>query len=155
MFFIDLFIGGELVNVVRAGEERETADDFPIIVNPVGDGNQFVIAHGDGDGRIVLGIINFDGFPVFEKFEGVTVNAADGKVYLAMTRMRDGMEDRPGDPANHIRIPKLIAGAVYDLIRDDGAAGVVMGISLGDTRRVVDPPITLPVTSGDTNAARR
>ena len=41
-----------------------------------------------------------------------------------------------------------IAEAVYDLIRDDDAAGVVMGITLGDTRRVVDPPITLPVTSG-------
>jgi len=49
--------------------------------------------------------------------------------------------------------PEEIAGAVWDLIRDDSAAGVVMGISLGDTRRVVDPPITLPVTSGDPNAA--
>ncbi len=44
--------------------------------------------------------------------------------------------------------PEEIAEAVYDLIRDDSAAGVVMGVSLGDTRRVVDPPITLPVTSG-------
>ena len=44
--------------------------------------------------------------------------------------------------------PEEIAEAVYDLIRDDDAAGVVMGITLGDTRRVVDPPITLPVTSG-------
>jgi hypothetical protein len=44
--------------------------------------------------------------------------------------------------------PEEIAEAVYDLIRDDTAAGVVMGVSLGDTRRVVDPPITLPVTSG-------
>jgi NAD(P)-dependent dehydrogenase (short-subunit alcohol dehydrogenase family) len=44
--------------------------------------------------------------------------------------------------------PEEIAEAVYDLIRDDNAAGVVMGVSLGDTRRVVDPPITLPVTSG-------
>jgi NAD(P)-dependent dehydrogenase (short-subunit alcohol dehydrogenase family) len=51
--------------------------------------------------------------------------------------------------------PEEIAGAVWDLIRDDTAAGVVMGISLGDTRRVVDPPITLPVTSGDPNAAPR
>jgi NAD(P)-dependent dehydrogenase (short-subunit alcohol dehydrogenase family) len=49
--------------------------------------------------------------------------------------------------------PEEIAGAVYDLIRDDSAAGIVMGVSLGDTRRVVDPPITLPVTSGDPNAA--
>jgi NAD(P)-dependent dehydrogenase (short-subunit alcohol dehydrogenase family) len=45
-----------------------------------------------------------------------------------------------------------IAEAVYDLIRDDDAAGIVMGVTLGDTRRVVDPPITLPVTSGDTAA---
>jgi len=51
----------------------------------------------------------------FEKFEGVTFNGTDNKVYLAMTRLRDGMEDRPGDPANHIRIPKLIAGAVYEM----------------------------------------
>ena len=49
--------------------------------------------------------------------------------------------------------PEEIAGAVYDLIRDDDATGVVMGVSLHDTRRVVDPPITLPVTSGDPNAA--
>ncbi|HET6615309.1 MAG TPA: SDR family oxidoreductase [Dehalococcoidia bacterium] len=45
--------------------------------------------------------------------------------------------------------PEEIAEAVYELIRDDTATGVVMGITLGDPRRVVDPPITLPVTSGD------
>ena len=44
--------------------------------------------------------------------------------------------------------PEEIAEAVYDLIRDDDATGVVMGITLGDPRRVVEPPITLPVTSG-------
>ncbi|QXP88181.1 PhoX family protein [Methylococcus capsulatus] len=51
----------------------------------------------------------------FEKFEGVTVNARDRKVYLAMTRLSSGMEDKPKDPANHIRIPKLLAGAVYQM----------------------------------------
>jgi hypothetical protein len=51
----------------------------------------------------------------FEKFEGVALNAADRKVYVAMTRLRDGMEDRPSDPANHIRVPRLIAGAVYEI----------------------------------------
>jgi secreted PhoX family phosphatase len=51
----------------------------------------------------------------FEKFEGVTLNARDGKVYLAMTRMRDGMEDKAADPANDIRIPKLLAGAVHEM----------------------------------------
>jgi NAD(P)-dependent dehydrogenase (short-subunit alcohol dehydrogenase family) len=45
--------------------------------------------------------------------------------------------------------PEEIAEAVYELIRDDTATGVVMGISIGAPRRVVDPPITLPVTSGD------
>ncbi len=44
--------------------------------------------------------------------------------------------------------PEEIAEAVYELIRDDGAAGVVMGVTLGAPRRVVDPPITLPNTSG-------
>jgi NAD(P)-dependent dehydrogenase (short-subunit alcohol dehydrogenase family) len=48
--------------------------------------------------------------------------------------------------------PEEIAEAVYELIRDDEATGIAMGISLGNTRRVVDPPITLPVTSGDTSA---
>ena len=56
----------------------------------------------------------------FEKFEGVTLNAKDKKVYLAMTRLRDGMEDKPSDPANHIRVPRLAAGAVYEM---DLAAG--------------------------------
>lgn len=51
--------------------------------------------------------------------------------------------------------PEEIAEAVYDLIRDDSAAGVVMGVTLGDTRRVVDPPITLPVTSGTPGALQR
>jgi hypothetical protein len=51
----------------------------------------------------------------FEKFEGVTHNAADKKVYVAMTRMRSGMEDKPTDPANDIRIPVNGAGAVYEL----------------------------------------
>ena len=50
-----------------------------------------------------------------EKFEGVTLNAKDRKVYLAMTRMRDGMEDKNTDPANDIRVPRLLAGAVYQV----------------------------------------
>ena len=49
--------------------------------------------------------------------------------------------------------PEEIAAVVYELIRDDSASGVVMGVSLGDTRHIVDPPITRP-TVGDTNALR-
>lgn len=51
----------------------------------------------------------------FEKFEGVAVNAADKKLYLAMTRMRDGMENKSADPINHIKVSKLTAGAVYEM----------------------------------------
>jgi hypothetical protein len=58
----------------------------------------------------------------FEKFEGVTVNAADRKVYVAMTRMRSGMEDKPADPANDIRIPVNGAGAVYEIDLKGGQA---------------------------------
>ncbi len=52
----------------------------------------------------------------FEKFEGVTVNAKDKKVYAAMTRMRSGME--PSTDAtvrDDIRLPKNGCGAVYEL----------------------------------------
>lgn len=51
----------------------------------------------------------------FEKFEGVTVNIADKKVYVAMTRIRDGMENKPTDPTNHIRVSKVAAGGVYEI----------------------------------------
>jgi len=51
----------------------------------------------------------------WEKYEGVAVNVKDKKVYHAMTRLRDGMEDNSADPANHIRVPRLIAGGVYEM----------------------------------------
>ena len=51
----------------------------------------------------------------FEKFEGVTVNIADKKVYLAMTRIRDGMESKATDPTNHIKVSKLAAGGIYEI----------------------------------------
>jgi secreted PhoX family phosphatase len=58
----------------------------------------------------------------FEKFEGVTHNASDKKLYVAMTRMRSGMEDKPTDPANDIRIPVNGAGAVYEIDLAGGQA---------------------------------
>jgi secreted PhoX family phosphatase len=52
----------------------------------------------------------------FEKFEGVAGNAADRKLYAAMTRMRSGMQDSKGkDPVDHIKLPVNNAGAVYEL----------------------------------------
>ena len=51
----------------------------------------------------------------FEKFEGVTVNASDSKLYVAMTRMRNGMQSSSTDPVDDIRIPRNDAGAVYEI----------------------------------------
>lgn len=51
----------------------------------------------------------------FEKMEGVAVNARDKKLYLAMTRLSAGMEDKIADAANHIKLAKLLAGAVYEM----------------------------------------
>lgn len=56
----------------------------------------------------------------FTKMEGVTVNAKDKKVYLATTRLQNGMEDKATDPANDIRLPKVLAGAVYELALSGG-----------------------------------
>ncbi len=47
--------------------------------------------------------------------------------------------------------PEDIAQGVVELIENDEAAGLAMGITIGE-RRIVDPPIRLPVTSGDTAA---
>ena len=52
----------------------------------------------------------------FEKFEGVAYNARDGKAYVAMSRMRSGMESVTTDPANDIRLKKNSSGAVYELM---------------------------------------
>jgi len=51
----------------------------------------------------------------FEKFEGVAYNARDGKAYVAMSRMSNGMEDKPTEPANDIRLKRNLSGAVYEL----------------------------------------
>ncbi len=66
----------------------------------------------------------------FEKFEGVTVNAKDKKVYAAMTRMRSGMEpSADATVRDDIRLPKNGCGAVYELNfgggRKDAAGGSI------------------------------
>ena len=57
----------------------------------------------------------------FEKMEGVTLNAADRKVYVAMTRMSNGMEKAKDATApDHIQLPKNLSGAVYELSTAQG-----------------------------------
>jgi secreted PhoX family phosphatase len=58
----------------------------------------------------------------FEKFEGVTVNAADSKLYVAMSRMRGGMLASGTDPVDDIRVPRNDAGAVYEIDLQRGQA---------------------------------
>lgn len=85
----------------------------------------------------------------FEKFEGVAVNAADKKVYLAMSRMRSGMEDNSSDPVNDIRLPVNGAGAVYeiDLARGqrDTSGARINSAYVGTAMRALVLGQTIPV----------
>jgi secreted PhoX family phosphatase len=51
----------------------------------------------------------------FNKMEGVTVDPQDRKVYIAMSRIEEGMLANSEDPADHIKLPELGAGGVYAL----------------------------------------
>lgn len=51
----------------------------------------------------------------FNKMEGVAYNARDGKVYIAMSYMKKGMMEEKDAPVDDIRLPKLSAGATYEL----------------------------------------
>jgi len=49
----------------------------------------------------------------FSKMEGVAVNAADRTLYLAISSIRGGMLASPGEAADHMRLPRNAAGAVF------------------------------------------
>ncbi|ANB59359.1 PhoX family protein [Anoxybacteroides amylolyticum] len=51
----------------------------------------------------------------FNKMEGLAVNAKDKKVYVAISDISKGMEKNNQDPTDHIQLPKVKAGAVYEL----------------------------------------
>ncbi|BDG36482.1 hypothetical protein PcaKH15_23880 [Parageobacillus caldoxylosilyticus] len=51
----------------------------------------------------------------FNKMEGLAVNAKDKKVYVAISDISKGMEKNDQDPTDHIQLPKVKAGAVYEL----------------------------------------
>ncbi|MFT9486944.1 MAG: stalk domain-containing protein [Tepidibacillus sp.] len=58
----------------------------------------------------------------FNKMEGVAVNVKDNKVYIAISYLEKGMlKDENGlDPQDDIQLPKLKAGATYELALKDG-----------------------------------
>ena len=49
------------------------------------------------------------------KMEGMAINAADRKLYMAMSRIESSMRSDPTEPADHIRLPENKAGATYTL----------------------------------------
>lgn len=51
----------------------------------------------------------------FNKMEGVTLNAKDKKVYLALADVSGAMATITTDPTDHIQVPVEKAGAVYEL----------------------------------------
>jgi uncharacterized protein len=51
----------------------------------------------------------------FNKMEGLAVNAKDKKLYVAISEIGKGMEKNDQDPTDHIQLPKVKAGAVYEL----------------------------------------
>ncbi|MEF3193719.1 MAG: DUF839 domain-containing protein, partial [Halothiobacillaceae bacterium] len=51
----------------------------------------------------------------FNKMEGVAVNAKDNKLYLAISYLDKGMTSQTGEPADHVRLPKITAGATFTL----------------------------------------
>jgi secreted PhoX family phosphatase len=49
------------------------------------------------------------------KMEGMAINAADKKLYMAMSRIETSMRSDPTEPVDHIRLPENKAGATYTL----------------------------------------
>jgi hypothetical protein len=56
----------------------------------------------------------------FNKMEGVTVNAKDKKVYMAISYTDSGMLKSASDPVDDIQVPLEKAGAVYELALTGG-----------------------------------
>jgi uncharacterized protein len=51
----------------------------------------------------------------FNKMEGVTLNAKDKKVYIAISDQSSGMEKDTSGPADDIQLPKIKSGVTYQL----------------------------------------
>ncbi|MBS4179524.1 PhoX family protein [Lederbergia citrea] len=51
----------------------------------------------------------------FNKMEGLALNTADKKVYMAISDQSKGMEVNPDDPQDDIRLPKIKSGVTYEL----------------------------------------
>jgi secreted PhoX family phosphatase len=56
----------------------------------------------------------------FNKMEGVAVNNKDNKLYLAISYLDKGMTTVTGAPTDHIKLPKINAGATFTLDMKSG-----------------------------------
>jgi len=56
----------------------------------------------------------------FSKMEGIAVNAKDNKLYVAISYLEKGMTSEAGEPADHIKLPKIKAGATFTLDMKSG-----------------------------------
>jgi len=87
----------------------------------------------------------------FEKFEGVTVNATDNKLYVALARMRSGMQKSTSDPVDDIRVPRNDAGAVYEFDLDgsqvDTEGKLIRSRHVGTAMRALVLGQTIPTDS--------
>ncbi len=56
----------------------------------------------------------------FTKMEGLAINAADKKLYMAMSAIRESMLDDATEPMNDIKLKKISSGATYTLDLTNG-----------------------------------
>ena len=78
------------------------------------------------------------------KMEGMAINAADQKLYMAMSRIESSMRSDPTEPADHIRLPENKAGATYTLELKAGikdAQGNAINSDWVATRMYVEPKL--------------
>ncbi|MDD2828320.1 MAG: DUF839 domain-containing protein [Sulfuricurvum sp.] len=81
----------------------------------------------------------------FNKMEGVTVNAKDKKVYMAISNMSGGMATSSSDPVDDIKAPIEKAGAVFELALSSGksdTAGTAINSSYVATTMNAIPELT-------------
>jgi hypothetical protein len=56
----------------------------------------------------------------FNKMEGIAVNRKDKKLYMAISYIDKGMKADSSGPVDHIQVPKLNAGGVYEMALASG-----------------------------------
>src|SRR3989338_11541832 len=65
-FFAYFFVRRQFVNMLESWQKRQSADNLPIFIKPVSGRKPLVIADGNRNRLVVLGIIYFYFFPIFQ-----------------------------------------------------------------------------------------